>query len=81
MPESDLREVYQMFTSAWKFFRKYADMLDDDESWESAVSESGQIANEYGNGKFVRDLLSATIGELERRAREVRNNAESQRRV
>lgn len=81
MSETDLKKVYGMFTSAWKFFRKYVDMPDNDESWERAVSESGQIANEYGNGKLVRDLLSATIGELERKVSEVRNNAESQRGV
>ncbi len=77
MSETDLKKVYGMFTSAWKFFHKYADMGDNDQNWEAAVSESGQIAKEYGNSRLVRDLLSASISELERLKREERKNAES----
>lgn len=77
MSESELKKVYQAFTDCWRFFKKYSEMSDDDESWEGVVSESGQIAKKYGNDKFVRDLLSASIAELERRVKKLREEQKS----
>ena len=39
MKEDELKQYYSVFTSAWKFFRKYSDVKDSDEYWESVVSE------------------------------------------
>lgn len=79
MTEQELRRTYDMFTAAWKFFRKYSDIQQTDNArWEQLVEESGQIAKAYGNCKLVRGLLLAAVDELEQRSKEERKSAESQ---
>lgn len=76
MTEQELRRTYDMFTAAWKFFRKYHDMPDNDESWQAAVDESNAISKQY-NSKLANALLLASIDELERKAKEARSNADT----
>jgi hypothetical protein len=66
-----------MFTAAWKFFRKYHDMPDNDESWQAAINESNEISKQYGC-KLANSLLLASIDELERMKKEGRKSAEPQ---
>lgn len=70
MKENELKQYYSVFTSAWKFFRKYSDVKDSDEYWDSVVSESGEIARVYENGRLIRDLIMAALSELERIGKE-----------
>lgn len=70
-----LKKVYGMFTDAWKFYKKYADVQQSDEYWESVVDESGQIAKKYDNAKLAIALLLAAIDELERKSKEMPQNA------
>lgn len=46
MTEQELKLDYDMFTSAWRFFKKYAvvEDKDNDEFWEAVVDESGAIS-------------------------------------
>ena len=75
--DEELRKVYGMFTDAWKFYKKYADVQQSDEYWESVVDESGQIAKKYDNHKFAIALLLAVIDELERIYKEMMKNADT----
>ncbi len=68
-----LKRVYDEFTTVWRFYRKYADVKDDDKYWDEVIGESHQIAEEYGGAGFVIDLLLAVVTELERRAKELRD--------
>lgn len=77
MSEEELRCIYNMFTVAWKFFKKYHDMPDNDESWEAAIKESNEISKQY-DCKLIRELLLASIDELERMKKEERKSAEPQ---
>lgn len=73
MSEDELRRIYNMFTAAWKFFRKYSDIQQTENArWEQLVEESGQIAKAYGNCKLIRGLLLAAVDELEQRSKEGR---------
>ena len=69
--DEELKKVYGMFTDAWKFYKKYADVQQSDEYWEAVVGESGQIAKKYDNAKLAVALLLAAIDELERKSREI----------
>ena len=73
--DEELRKVYGMFTDAWKFYKKYADVQQSDEYWEAVVDESGQIAKKYDNAKLAIALLLAAIDELERKSKEMPQNA------
>ena len=70
MTEQGLKLYYSVFTSAWKFFRKYSDVKDNDEYWENVVEESGKIVKGYENSRLNRDLILAALSELERISKE-----------
>lgn len=69
--DEELKTVWGMFTDAWKFYKKYADVQQSDEYWEAVVDESGQIANKYDNAKLAIALILAAIEELERKSKEI----------
>ena len=69
--DEELKAVYGMFTDAWKFYKKYADVQQSDEYWEAVVDESGQIAKKYDNAKLAIALLLAAIDELERKSKDI----------
>lgn len=73
--DEELKTVWGMFTDAWKFYKKYADVQQSDEYWEAVVDESGQIARKYGNAKLAIALILAAIEELERKSKEMKQNA------
>ncbi len=73
--DEELKTVWGMFTDAWKFYKKYADVQQSDEYWEAVVDESGQIAKKYGNAKLAIALILAAIEELERKSKEMEQNA------
>lgn len=74
-------EYWNLYKDVWNFHKKYSNVQTDDAYWEAVVDESVQIANRYNNCKFVRDLLLAVTNELERKAKEMIKNAETQQRV
>ena len=69
--DEELKTVWGMFTDAWRFYKKYADVQQSDEYWEAVVDESGQIAKKYDNAKLAIALLLAAIDELERKSKEI----------
>ena len=73
--DEELKTVWGMFTDAWKFYKKYADVQQSDEYWEAVVDESGQIAKKYGNAKLAIALILAAVEELERKSKEMKQNA------
>ena len=73
--DEELKTVWGMFTDSWRFYKKYADVQQSDEYWEAVVDEYGQIAKKYDNAKLAIALLLAAIDELERKSKEMKQNA------
>lgn len=73
----ELKQKYSMFTDCWRFYKKYADVQEDDSYWEAVVNESSAIAKQYGECKLIIDLVLAVITEFERVYKEMRKNAET----
>ena len=76
--DEELRRIYNLFTDCWRYFKKYVDVSDEDISWENVVSESGELSKKYNNDKFAIALILAVVNEFERKAKELRKNAETQ---
>lgn len=76
--DEELRRIYNLFTDCWRYFKKYADVRDEDIYWENVVSESGELSKKYNNDKFAIALILAVVDEFERKAKELRKNAETQ---
>lgn len=77
MGDEELRRIYNLFTDCWCYFKKYADVRDEDIYWENVVSESGELSKKYNNDKFAIALILAVIDEFERKAKELRKNADA----
>ena len=69
--DEELKAVYNIFTDAWKLYKKYADVRSDDEYWENVVNETSALAKKYDNGRLCRDLILAVISELERKSKKL----------
>ena len=78
MSDEELRRIYNLFTDCWRYFKKYVDVSDEDIYWENVVSESGELSKKYNNDKFAIALILAVVDEFERKAKELRKNAETQ---
>ena len=76
--DEELRRIYNLFTDCWRYFKKYADVRDEEIYWENVVSESGELSKKYNNAKFAIALILAVVDEFERKAKELRKNAETQ---
>ena len=67
----NFREQYfDVWSQAWQFHKRFADMKGTDEEWEAVVNTSGEIVEKYKNKpgyEFLKDLILATLNELERR--------------
>lgn len=79
MTEQELKRDYDMFTSTWRFFKKYAvvEDKDNDEFWKQVVNESGAIAKQYGECKLIISLVLAVIDEFERDYKEKKSANEA----
>ncbi|MBD5521219.1 MAG: hypothetical protein HDR03_08380 [Lachnospiraceae bacterium] len=69
--DEELKAVYGMFTDAWKLYKKYADVQQEDEYWESLIAEADAIAKKHQNNKLCRDLILAAMSELERKSKDI----------
>lgn len=76
----DFRETYfEIWKSAWDFHKRFADMKGTDEEWETVVNTSGEIVEKYKNKpgyEFLKDLILATVSELERQGKSSRKERE-----
>ena len=70
----NLKEAYNVFTDAWRYFRRYAEQIPmTDEVWSAAVEElSGIIKKHDGIQRITRKLMTAVIDELEHLDREAK---------
>lgn len=75
--DEKLKNVYGMFTDAWKFYKKYANVQQSDEYWKTLIDESRQITEKYNNSKFIIDLIVAVRNEIERESKEFQKPSQS----
>lgn len=75
--ENELKTVFDMFTESWRFYKRFADAQKTDEYWKAVTEEGDRLRAQFGGGRLVRDLLGAVVAELERRSKEVRDNADT----
>lgn len=75
--DEELKKVYGMFTDAWKFYKKYADVQQSDEYWESLIDEADAVAERHGSGRLIRDLIMAVMSEFERKSKDIQKMREN----
>lgn len=67
--EQDLKQVYDSFTVAWKFYKRFWEVSESDEYWEAVIVEANAL---YQKNKtpLNRGLIDAVMQDIERRLKE-----------
>ena len=76
----DFKETYySVWRDAWNFHKQFANMTGTDKEWEAVVNTSGEMVERYKNKpgyEFLKDLILATVSELERQGKSSRKERE-----
>ncbi len=65
--DEELKKIYNAFSDCWKLYKNFVGIRQEDEArWEVLIDEADAIIERYEKHQFVRDLISAVMGELER---------------
>lgn len=72
-------QYFDAWQEAWRFHKKFYDNDGSDQTWDQIVDASGEIVKEYDSKQtygFVKDLVLAVLGELERMDKHKRKESE-----
>ena len=63
MTEQELKQKFELFTAAWRFYRKWAvvPMPFTDEQWQQMIDETHNICKGFGNDNLVVELLGSIV--------------------
>lgn len=67
---------WNVFSDIWNFLKKYYFVQDDDAFWKNCFEDANALYEKYGNSKFAKDLILTVLDELERRAKELKTDAD-----
>lgn len=63
------KQYFNVWSQVWQFHKRFYDNDGSDQAWEQVVNESNKIVNEFRDKPqyaFIKDLVLATLSELER---------------
>lgn len=80
MKDDKLKMYFMLFTDFWKFFKKYSDVKDTEEYWETVENESQRLRQKYGKTSFVSKVLAEIQLELERCKKEDERHGDNEKR-
>lgn len=64
----EVRQVYEMFSELWKFYKKFEAIKNDDEiAWSNLCNEATRIQKKYQND-FCDSLILPIVSELSKRS-------------
>lgn len=62
----------EIYKDVLSFHRNHSKIEDSERFWQGVIDDSEQIFKKYGRMKFVKELLLTVIGELERKAKDLK---------
>ena len=66
MRQEELKEYYNIYTDAWKLFKKFSSPDRTIAFWENYTAEVGMLDKKYNGSELFRKIVIATTAELER---------------
>ena len=66
MTRAEMRRYWEAYTDAWRLFQRFSRPSEDSAFWDALVEESRRLDKKH-NTKLFRELLIATVNEVERR--------------
>ena len=67
-----MKMEFAYFGEVWTFFKKYYEVEQSDEFWESVIAEAAAINQKY-QCPLCKDLILAVLNELERKSKMPQN--------
>ena len=68
MEQEKIKAYYQMWSEAWKLFRKWSmELKDDDSFWKKAVEEADAFIKQY-KGQLSSRIIADILWELQSQA-------------
>lgn len=73
MTELDLKQKYNVFTAAWKFYRKWAvvPMPFTDDQWQQVIDETHSICECFGNDDLAVEIMASIAHCMDKQERGV----------
>lgn len=68
------KEYYQFVTDFWKFLKSFLPVRSDDEYWSQLMDGTREFVADHDNSRFAKDLMLATVDELEREEMRMRKS-------
>lgn len=66
MTRAEMRRYWEAYTDAWRLFQRFSRPSEDSAFWDALIEESRRL-DEKHNTRLCRELLIATVNEVERR--------------
>lgn len=66
MKQEELKEYYNIYTDAWKLFKKFSSLDRTIAFWENYTAEVEMLDRKYNGSELLRKIVIATTAELER---------------
>ena len=67
MNETELKNYHEIFTAAWKFFKKHIDMDGSDEAYRLMLEDGSRQANSFDlDERFAEELYAAVSHAVQR---------------
>lgn len=68
--KKQMKTEFSYFGEVWIFFKKYYEVEQTDEFWDSAIREASAVYQKYPC-ELCKDLILAVIHELERKGKDL----------
>ena len=65
MSDKELKEYYQVFTDAWKLFKRHSNVTDNDAYWKTVTDEVKHLT-EVHKSDLALNIMLEVVSELER---------------
>ena len=68
MTRAEMRRYWEAYTDAWRLFQRFSRPSEDSAFWDALIEESRRL-DEKHHTRLFRELLMATVNEIERRGK------------
>lgn len=61
---AELKEMYQIFTECWRFYKKFTEMERTEDVWRYDITAEAKLIGDSHKGNFAKKLVLLTMEQL-----------------
>lgn len=75
MTEQELKQKFELFTAAWRFYRKWAvvPMPFTDDQWQQVIDKTHGICKDFENDDLAVEIMGGIVHCMDKQERKDRN--------